>query len=122
MPRSLRRQHREEDQHERANRSHLRNDGGTGDGRRKARVQGQTLLLLRPGLREGLRPQTRSLRGHDALGGTAATPSPRLTTVVLDVSGLHYATEKNVVETALGRGRGVHQGAENPASQTATLT
>jgi len=53
---------------------------------------------------------------------TAATPSPRLTTVVLDVSGLHYATEKNVVETVLGRRLGVHHVDANPVSQTATVT
>ena len=51
---------------------------------------------------------------------TAATAS--LTTVVLDVSGLHYATEKNVVETVLGRRPGVHHAEANPVSQTANVT
>ena len=55
--------------------------------------------------------------GEKALG-TAAN----LTTVVLDVSGLHYATEKNVVETVLGRRPGVHHVEANPVSQTATVT
>src|ERR1700682_2340638 len=55
--------------------------------------------------------------GEKALG-TAAN----LTTVVLDVSGLHYATEKNVVETVLGRRPGVDHVEANPVSQTATVT
>ncbi len=45
-----------------------------------------------------------------------------LSTVVLDVRGLHYATEKNVVETVLGRRPGVHHVQANPVSQTATVT
>ena len=53
---------------------------------------------------------------------TEATAGPRLTTVVLDVSGLHYATEKNVVETVLGRRSGVHRVEANPVAQTATVT
>ena len=53
---------------------------------------------------------------------TAAIAGPQPTTVVLDVSGLHYATEKNVVETVLGRRPGVHHVEANPVSQTATVT
>jgi Cu2+-exporting ATPase len=53
------------------------------------------------------------------------TPSPnvaRSTTVVLDVSGLQYATEKAVVETVLSRRPGVRLVKANPVSQTATVT
>jgi P-type Cu2+ transporter len=53
---------------------------------------------------------------------TASTGAARPATVVLDVRGLHYATEKNVVETVLGRRPGVHHVEANPVSQTATVT
>lgn len=53
---------------------------------------------------------------------TTSTCSARLATVVLDVRGLPYATEKNVVETVLGRRPGVHHVEANPVSQTATVT
>ena len=53
---------------------------------------------------------------------TTSTDSARLVTVVLDVRGLHYATEKSVVETVLGRRPGVHHVEANPVSQTATVT
>lgn len=52
---------------------------------------------------------------------TTAT-SDRLRTVVLDVSGLQYATEKAVVERVLGRRPGVFKVDANPVSQTATVT
>ncbi len=39
---------------------------------------------------------------------TLSTRSLHLTTVVLDVSGVHYATEKAVVETVLSHRPGVH--------------
>ena len=42
--------------------------------------------------------------------------------VVLHVGGLHYATEKNVVEDALGRRPGVIAVDANPVAQTATVT
>ena len=53
---------------------------------------------------------------------TAPTGSVRLATVVLDVRGLHYATEKSVVETVLCRRPGVHRVEANSVSQTATVT
>lgn len=53
---------------------------------------------------------------------TASTGSARLATVVLDVRGLQYATEKSVVDAVLRRRPGVHRVAANPVSQTATVT
>jgi len=53
---------------------------------------------------------------------TASPHVARSTTVVLDVSGLHYATEKAVVETVLSRRPGVRRVEANPVSQTATVT
>src|SRR4051812_26731137 len=47
-------------------------------------------------------------------------PSPE--TTVLHVGGLHYATEKNVVEHALGARPGVLAVDANPVAQTATVT
>ena len=47
---------------------------------------------------------------------------PRPTTAVIDVSGLQYATEKNVVEARLQRQPGVSAVEVNPISQTATVT
>ena len=44
------------------------------------------------------------------------------TTVVLHVGGLHYATEKAVVEQVLGRRPGVLAVDANPVAQTATVT
>lgn len=43
-------------------------------------------------------------------------------TEVLHVGGLHYASEKDVVERALGRRPGVFTVEANPAAQTATVT
>ena len=42
--------------------------------------------------------------------------------VVLEVDGLHWATEKNVVEAVLGRRPGVVGVEANPVAQTATVT
>jgi len=53
---------------------------------------------------------------------TASTHSARLATVVLDIRGLLYATEKSVVDTVLCRLQGVHLAKANPVSQTATVT
>ncbi|MET8759442.1 heavy metal translocating P-type ATPase [Lentzea sp. NPDC004782] len=44
-----------------------------------------------------------------------------MNSVVLDVSGLHYATEQNVVNARLGRQPGVHHVEVNPTAQTATV-
>ncbi|GGU26957.1 heavy metal translocating P-type ATPase [Lentzea flava] len=44
-----------------------------------------------------------------------------MNSVVLDVSGLHYATEQNVVDAKLGRQPGVHHVEVNPTAQTATV-
>ncbi len=46
----------------------------------------------------------------------------RLATAVLEVGGLNYASEKNVVETVLGRRPGVASVQANPVAQTATVT
>jgi Cu2+-exporting ATPase len=43
-------------------------------------------------------------------------------TIVLEVSGLHWATEKNVAEAVLSRRPGVLAVDANPVSQTATVT
>jgi len=48
-------------------------------------------------------------------------PTPRATTT-LHVGGLHYASEKAVVERALGRRPGVVEVEANPVAQTATVT
>jgi len=53
---------------------------------------------------------------------TASPNVARSTTVVLDVSGLQYATEKAVVETVLSRRPGVRLVKANPVAQTATVT
>ncbi len=53
---------------------------------------------------------------------TASPNVARSTTVVLDVSGLQYATEKAVVETFLSRRPGVRLVKANPVAQTATVT
>ncbi|MCP2247290.1 heavy-metal-associated domain-containing protein [Lentzea aerocolonigenes] len=44
-----------------------------------------------------------------------------MNTVVLDVSGLRWASEQNVVNAELGRQPGVHLVEVNPAAQTATV-
>ncbi|GAB2817386.1 heavy metal translocating P-type ATPase [Lentzea nigeriaca] len=44
-----------------------------------------------------------------------------MNSVVLDVSGLHYASEQNVVDAKLGRQPGVHRVEVNAAAQTATV-
>ncbi|MFS8097416.1 heavy metal translocating P-type ATPase [Lentzea alba] len=44
-----------------------------------------------------------------------------MNTVVLDVSGLHWASEQNVVNAKLGRQPGVHHVDVNPTAQTATV-
>ena len=51
---------------------------------------------------------------------TATAPSRE--TTVLHVGGLHYATEKAVVEHALGNRPGVLAVDANPVAQTATVT
>jgi len=51
---------------------------------------------------------------------TATAPAPE--TTVLHVGGLHYATQKSVVEQALGGRPGVLAVDANPVAQTATVT
>src|SRR5215211_8058711 len=51
---------------------------------------------------------------------TATAPASR--TTVLHTGGLHYASEKAVVEHVLGRRPGVLALEANPVSQTATVT
>ena len=48
--------------------------------------------------------------------------SGRAATAVLEVQGLHWATEKAKVESTLGRLDGVHTVVANPVAQTATVT
>lgn len=43
-------------------------------------------------------------------------------TVVLHTGGLHWASEKNVIEHVLGRRPGVHSVDANPVAQTATVS
>ena len=50
-----------------------------------------------------------------------ATVPPPLETVILHVGGLHYASEKAVVEQVLGRRLGVVAVEANPVAQTATV-
>ncbi|MFP5317806.1 MAG: heavy metal translocating P-type ATPase [Acidimicrobiia bacterium] len=50
--------------------------------------------------------------------GSEAENSP---SVVLETSGLHWASEKSVVESVLGRRRGVLSVEANPVAQTATV-
>jgi len=55
---------------------------------------------------------------HHSAGGDGGAPA----TAVLEVKGLHWATEKSVVEATLGRLDGVRAVDANPVSQTATVT
>ena len=48
--------------------------------------------------------------------------STRQTTAVLEVAGVHWATEKAVTEKVLGRRPGVLAVAANPIAQTAVVT
>jgi Cu2+-exporting ATPase len=57
----------------------------------------------------------------DAVTDRTATPG-RQTTTVLHVGGLHYASEKAVVERVLGNRPGVFSVEANPVAQTATVT
>lgn len=50
------------------------------------------------------------------------TTAPELRTEILDLGGLRYASQKAVVEAALGRRPGVVQVDANPATLTATVT
>ena len=59
---------------------------------------------------------------HAHAGHAAATVSRTAQTTTLHVGGLHYASEKAVVEGVLGRRPGVLEVAANPVAQTATVT
>ena len=48
--------------------------------------------------------------------------APAQETAVLHVGGLHYATQKSLVEHALGRRPGVLAVEANPVAQTASVT
>ncbi len=52
--------------------------------------------------------------------GLAAPSTSSARSVVLEVDGLHWATEKNVVEAILGRRPGVSKVEAKPVGQTAT--
>ena len=56
--------------------------------------------------------------------GTLGTPDSRasLVTAVLEMSGLHWASEKLVVESTIGRIDGVQQVDANPTAQSVTVT
>ena len=54
------------------------------------------------------------------MGEALTAPAPE--TTVLHVGGLHYASEKSVVEDVLGRRPGVVAVEANPVAQTATVT
>ncbi len=62
---------------------------------------------------------TTSQYDHEPSGHHAR--SPGFATVVLELKGLHWATEKAVVEATLGRLPGVRSVAANPVAQTATV-
>ena len=51
-----------------------------------------------------------------------ATHAPVAETAVLHTGGLHYATEKAVVESVLGRRPGIIDVEANPVAQTANVT
>ena len=59
-------------------------------------------------------------RDHDPGRGDRAR-SP-LTTAVLQMQGLHWASEKAIVEATLGRLEGVRTVEANPVGQTATVS
>ena len=65
-----------------------------------------------------------SRQGHEDVHGRAgrADGNGRTATTVLHVGGLHYATEKAVVERVLADRPGVVVVAANPIAQTATVT
>ena len=50
------------------------------------------------------------------------SPGPKLATAVLEVKGMHWASEKAIIETTLGRLAGVRSVEANPVSQTATVS
>ena len=54
--------------------------------------------------------------------GMSTASAPTHETTVLHVGGLHYASEKMVVEHALGGRPGVLAVDANPVAQTATVT
>ena len=62
-----------------------------------------------------------SAQNHDHHTGRGAAPPRAVATAVLDVSGLHWASEKTVVDTTLGRLDGVKAVDTNPVGQTATV-
>jgi Cu2+-exporting ATPase len=59
---------------------------------------------------------------HSREAGGAAQPKDELTTVVLEASGMLRASEKAVVEAAIGRRPGVVEVEANPVAQTATVS
>ena len=63
------------------------------------------------------------LSSHDHRDPSVQAPSgDRLTTAVLEVKGLHWASEKAVVESTLGRLEGVRSVEANPVAQPATVS
>ena len=76
-----------------------------------------------PHVPEGGSPATTRTRFAYVKELAIATPSTSAQrTVVLEVDGLHWASEKNAVEAVLGRRPGVTGVEANPVAQTATVT
>lgn len=67
-----------------------------------------------------LDPRSSRREGHEHTSNDPAGGRP--VTAVLHVGGLHYASEKAVVERTLGRALGVLDVEANPVAQTATVT
>jgi len=65
-----------------------------------------------------------STRGHEDHRDDADHPEPvaGLATAVLEVKGLHWVSEKAIVESTLGRLVGVRSVEANPVAQTATVS
>ena len=59
---------------------------------------------------------------HNGLGGAAADDHVSAATALLDVRGLHWATEQTVIERTIERLDGVTSVAANAVGQTATVT
>jgi len=60
-------------------------------------------------------------RAHDHGAGHHHAANPDHSTAVLDLRGLHWASQQNVATSILGRRPGVVQAAVNPVAQSATV-
>src|SRR5829696_8338652 len=100
--------------------------GGT---RRSARADGDLVHAVGAVRRACVDRRRRRLRAGDTIAAGRArtappmsTTAPATETTTLHVGELHYATEKDVVETVLGNRPGVLAVEANPVAQTATVT